>query len=392
MDDELRQRLAELRESGLLREARTFRVGPDGLCASGDQPLRNFASNDYLNLAQDERVIEAAREALVEYGVGSRASALVCGRTTWHERLESQIADFEGVEAALLFSTGYAANVGTLSALIEPADTVLCDRFNHASLIDGVRLSRARMRVYRHDRLDVLERELKDETAGRKWVVTDSVFSMDGDLAPLPEICDLAEQHGATVIVDEAHGTGVFGPNGRGVCELTGTEDRVGVRIGTLSKAIGALGGFVAGSQELIDWLRNSARTQVFSTALPPGVCAAAAKSFEVIAAEPERRTRLHRLCDLLREELSRFGLAPSVPSAGPIIPVILGDPETTVRAGCRVEDQQFLVAAIRPPTVPRGTSRLRISVTTAFNESDIRALAVAVMRAVSEEQMTNGK
>lgn len=390
MDEDLRQRLDDLSDSGLLREPRSFRTGPDGWCAVDGQPLRNFASNDYLDLAHDERVIAAAREALDEYGVGARASALVCGRTEWHEQLEARLAAFEGTAAALLFPTGYAANVGTLSALIESADTVFCDRFNHASLIDGVRLSRARMRVYRHDRLEVLERELKSASdAARKWIVTDAVFSMDGDLAPLPDICALAESHGAQVIVDEAHGTGVFGPTGRGVCELTGTEDRVAVRIGTLSKSVGALGGFVAGSHHLIAWLRNSARTQVFSTALPPAVCAAAVRSVELIQSEPERRTRLHMLSDLLRDELTRFGLVPLETSCGPIVPIILGDPAETVRAAQRIEQQEFLVGGIRPPTVPHATSRLRISVTAAFNEQDIRALAVAVMRAVSEERMT---
>lgn len=389
LERELHQRLNDLRDAGLLRDTRSFRTLADGWCEVDDQSLRNFASNDYLNLAHDKRVIQAAAEAIDEYGVGARASALVCGRTGWHCRLEEQLARFEGTEDAVLFPSGYAANVGTLSALVDAADTVFCDRFNHASLIDGIRLSRARMRVYRHDRLDVLERELKScRTDGRKWIVSDTVFSMDGDLAPLTDLCDLAEQFGASVIVDEAHATGVFGPSGRGVCELTGTEDRVAVRIGTLSKAVGTLGGFVAGSNELIGWLRNSARTQVFSTALPPAICAAAVRSLEVIQSEPDRRTRLFQLSDLLRNELKHFDLAPLASSCGPVIPLILGDPELAVRAARLVEQQRFLVAGIRPPTVPQGTSRLRITVTAAFNEQDVRALAVAVTRAVSELRM----
>jgi len=385
----LGQRLESLRDSGLLRQTRTMRGLPDGWCQVDGLPLRNFASNDYLNLAHDERVIEAAREALDESGVGARASALVCGHSEWHSRLEGRLAEFEGTQAAILFPTGYAANTGTLSALIDASDTVFCDRFNHASLIDGIRLSRARLRVYRHDRLEALQRELKSCDAGvRKWIVTDAVFSMDGDLAPLTELCDLAEQFGADVIVDEAHGTGVFGPSGRGVCELTNTEDRVAVRIGTLSKAVGALGGFVAGSAELIAWLRNSARTQIFSTALPPAICAAAVRSLGLIQSEPERRTHLFQLSDLLRVELKRFELNPIEQSRGPVIPLILGDPDETMRTARLVEQQRFLVAGIRPPTVPKGTSRLRISVTTAFNESDIRALAIAVARSVAELTM----
>ena len=383
------QRLNDLRESGLLRRARPLHSPLGGWCEADGQPLRDFASNDYLNLAHDERVIEAARQALDESGVGARASALVSGHSLWHSRLEGRLAEFEGTQDAILFPTGYAANTGTLSALIDPSDTVFCDRFNHSSLIDGIRLSRARLRVYRHDRLEVLHRELKSSNAGvRKWIVTEGGFSMDGDLAPLNEICDLADQFGADIIVDEAHGTGVFGPSGRGVCELTNTEDRVAVRIGTLSKAVGALGGFVAGSAELIAWLRNSARTQVFSTALPPAICAAAIRSLDVIETEPERRTRLFQLSDLLRDELKRFDLAPLEQSRGPVIPLILGDPDETMRTARLVEQQHFLVAGIRPPTVPRGTSRLRISVTAAFNEPTIRALAVAVARGVAEVRM----
>jgi 8-amino-7-oxononanoate synthase len=386
---QLSQRLNDLRESGLLREARTIRPSANGWCEVDGQLLRNFASNDYLNLAHDDRVIAAAREALDEYGVGARASALVCGRSEWHSQLERRLAEFEGTESAILFPTGYAANTGTLSALIEPSDTVFCDRFNHASLVDGIRLSRARLRVYRRDRLDALQRELMSaDTTGHKWIVTDAVFSMDGDLAPLSEICDLADQSGADVIVDEAHATGVFGPTGRGVCELTGTEDRVAVRIGTLSKAVGTQGGFVAGSSELIEWLRNSARTQVYSTALPPAVCAAAVRSLELIQSEPERRIRLFQLSDLLRAELRRFDLNLLEQSRGPVIPLVLGDPNEAIHAARLVEQQRFLVAGIRPPTVPQGTSRLRVSVTTAFNEQDIRALAVAITRAVSELTM----
>lgn len=264
--------LAALSDAGLQRRRRELRLLSDGWCEIDGRRVCNFAGNDYLGLAHDPRVISAAEAALQEYGVGTGASALVCGRTKWHAKLERTLAEFEGQPAAVLFPTGMAANIGTVAALVGDQDVVFCDRFNHASLVDGCRLSGAKLRVYRHDDLDGLSRHLA-QAAGhrRRWIVTDSVFSMDGDLAPLPAVCDLAERFDAALIVDEAHATGVFGEQGRGVCEVMNVEHRVAVRVGTLSKALGTLGGFVAGSEALIAYLWNSARTQMFSTALPPG-------------------------------------------------------------------------------------------------------------------------
>ncbi len=404
--DWLDSELQRLSDRNQLRGRRTIRPLGDGWCEVDGRRCRNFAANDYLNLAGDPRVLDAARRALEEGGAGATASALICGRTTWHERLEQAIADFEQTEAAVLFPTGYAANLGTISALVRGGDTVFCDRLNHASLVDGCRLSGAKLRVYRHDRLDVLERELIKaraevssgagakslaavvtsgpdagaavEAAPRLWIVTDSVFSMDGDLAPLAELCELAEQSGAELIVDEAHATGVFGDEGRGVCELEGTESRVAVRVGTLSKAVGCLGGFVACSERLRDWLWNSARTQMFSTALPPSVCAAATASLRIMQGEPHRRERLQSLSRRLVERLRDSGLRVPHNVAGPIVPVLVGEAQTAIDTAARLLDAGFLVGAIRPPTVPRETSRLRLCVSVAFEESDIDALAVA--------------
>lgn len=393
LDARLAAQLEELREDGLLREARCVTPLPDGWCGIDGAKVRNVASNDYLNLAQDPRLIEAAQIALNESGVGSGASALVAGRGPWQEKLEEKLAEFEQTESSIVFPTGYAANLGTLATLISADDIVFCDRLNHASIVDGCRMSGARLRVYRHDQLDILERELKKARAdSQKWIVTDGVFSMDGVVAPLPELCDLAERFGAFVIVDEAHGTGVLGENGRGACELTGTEDRVAVRVGTLSKAVGCLGGFVAGSRVLIDLLRNSARTQMFSTALPPAICAAACRSLEILRSEPERKETLHQLADLLRAELFHFELTISIGETsdcrGPIIPVIIGEPAPTLAAGQRLLREGFLAGAIRPPTVPNGTSRLRISLNSGLGEGDIRALSVAVARSASDSTM----
>ena len=393
LDARLAAQLNELQDDGILREARCVTPLPDGWCGIDGAKVRNVASTDYLNLAQDPRLLEAVQIALNDSGVGSSASALVAGRGPWQEKLEAKLAEFEQTESAIVFPTGYAANVGTLATLISTEDTVFCDRLNHASLVDGCRMSGARLRVYRHDQLDILERELKKARAdSQRWIVTDGVFSMDGVVAPLPELCDLAERFGAFVVVDEAHGTGVLGDHGRGATELTGTEDRVAIRIGTLSKAVGCLGGFVAGSTTLVELLRNSARTQMFSTALPPTICAAACGSLEILRSAPQRKETLHQLARLLRAELLHFDLTISVGELsdcrGPIIPVIIGDPVRTLAAGQRLLKEGFLAAAIRPPTVPKGTSRLRISLNSGLEEGDIRALAVAVARSVSETNM----
>ncbi len=381
LTDELRDWAAQ----GLLRRRRSVRPLADGWCEVDGRRVLNFAANDYLNLAGDPRVTAAAAEALSASGVGSRASPLVCGRTVWQERLERRLAEFEGQPAAILFPTGMAANVGTVAALAGPGDVVFCDRLNHASLVDGCRLSGARLRVYSHNDLSVLERELdKAGDARRRWIVTDSVFSMDGDLAPLPDLCDLADRFDAALIIDEAHGTGVFGARGRGAAELLEVEQRVAVRVGTLSKAVGTLGGFVTGSQDLIDHLWNHARTQIYSTALPPSICAAAAAAIDIIESEPWRRERLHAAAALLREQLRAAGVEFLPDSVGSIVPVTLTDPAAAVRAAEHLEQHGFLVGAIRPPTVPRGTSRLRIVVTAAHTDDDLRRLAMAVGRAIA--------
>ena len=371
----------------MLRERRVVAPLPGGRCRVDGKTLADFSTNDYLDLSGDARLKQAAETALHEAGCGARASALVSGRTDWHRRLEERIAAFEGEESAVLFPTGYAANLGTISALIGSEDAVFCDRFNHASLIDGCRLSGAKMRVYRHAQLDRLEREL-NKSAGfrRRWIISDGVFSMDGDVAPVGALCDLADRFEAAVIVDEAHATGVFGERGRGVCEQFGVEQRVAVRVGTLSKAVGCLGGFVAGSRELTDYLWNTARPQIFSTALPAAVCAAAAAAFEVIKQSPSRQQRLHELADRLRVSLRDCGFEIPAGCVAPIVPVIIGDPEATVETARRLEDRGFLVPAIRPPTVPNGSSRLRISLSCAHSHDDVDRLAAEV------DQLVPGK
>jgi len=377
----LAEELARLDDEGLRRPRREAATLPGGRIEVAGRVLANFASNDYLGLAADPEVIAAATVPGPAV-VGSGASALVCGRSPWHAELERTLAAFEGEEDAVLFPTGYAANLGTIAALVGPDDVVFCDRLNHACLIDGCRLSGASFRVYRSDRLEDLERRLASSVERRRWIVTDGVFGMDGIVAPIAELCDLADRHDATLVVDEAHGTGVLGDHGRGACEHCGVEGRDVIRTGTLSKAVGTLGGFVAGPKPLIEYLWHHAKPQMFSTALPPSVCATATAALRIASAEPERRVHLASLADRLRGRLRDAGLDVPGDAGVPIVPVVLGEPEAAVAAGRELENRGFFVATIRPPTVPRGTARLRVSLSAAHDEGAVDALAGRLIEA----------
>ena len=377
--DWLSDAIEPLQTGGLWRSRRCVTPLADGWCEQAGRRLRNLAGNDYLNLAHDPRVISAMQDAASAAGSGVTASALVSGRTPWHQQLEQELAQFHDEASAVLFPTGYAANLGTIAALAGSDDVIFCDRMNHACLVDGCRLSGAKLRIYRHTELDRRAAELVTANEfQRKWIVIDSVFSMEGDLAPLDQLCDLAEAHGASIILDEAHAFGLLGDQGRGVAELFNAESRVAVRIGTLSKALGALGGFVVGSQELTDWLWNRARTQMFSTALPVPLCAAAMAALDIVKGEPDRRQNVIRLAEELRVRLRDSGF--EVPAGiGPIVPVILGSPEWALDAAAHLATAGYLVAAIRPPTVPQGTSRLRITVNAACSEQDLEGIVAAL-------------
>ena len=348
-----------------------------------DFGLVNFASNDYLGLANDPRVIDAAKSAADQYGFGSGASPLVSGWTRAHQDLADALVSYEEVEAVALFSSGFAANLGTIPALVGKGDAVYLDRLNHACLIDGAKLSGASLRVFPHNDADRLEAILARDQGRfrRSLVAVDGVFSMDGDLAPLDRISEICERFDAMLMVDEAHGTGVFGPNGRGACEHFHVTDRVHVRVGTLSKALGSLGGFVAGSRRLVDHLINRSRTMIYSTALPSACCAAANEAVKIAIAEPGRRERVHRVAIALRTSLQQNGWS-VIPSTGPIVPVWVGDPAAAVAISQNLRDQGLHVPAIRPPTVPEGTSRLRISLTASHSDEElarlVRALGVA--------------
>ena len=388
LDDWLSSRLSDLTAKGLRRDRAVTRSLPDGWCERGGRRLLNFASNDYLDLCHNQQVRDAFASVANETA-GSGASALVSGRTQWHERLEAKIADFEGTESSIVFPSGYAANVGTLSALAGAGDTVFCDRLNHASLVDGCRLSGATFKLYRYDELDRLRERVSkldsSDSSGRIFIVTNGVFSMDGAIGPLEEICDIADGVAAMVMVDEAHGTGVLGASGRGACEVCGVEDRVAVRIGTLSKAVGVFGGFVAGSEKLVEYLWNTARSQFFSTSLPPAVCAAAVAAFDVMVAEPQRQQRVQSNAAYLRSLLPEQIVAPQNEAANgvPIVSVVIGSESDALEVAARVKVDGFLVACIRPPTVPKDTARLRISLSAAHAEDDIRRLAESVQNAI---------
>ena len=378
VDDEL----AALDAAGLRRQ-RTVREGPQAIASIrwGGRELVNFGSNDYLGLAaRGSR--QAILQTIEQSGWGSGASPLITGRGAVHDALEQALARFEGTESALLFSSGYAANVGAIAALVGKGDAVYLDAKNHASIIDGCRLSGARLEVYPHGDAGFLQRRLaRRGDFRRRLIVTDSLFSMDGDFAPLADLAELAEQYGAMLMVDEAHGTGVFGRSGRGVCEEIGVEAGVHVRVGTLSKALGSMGGFVAGSSRLIDWLVNRARSYVFSTAPPEALAAAALAALEVVVREPDRRT-------ILRERAARFRAAlgsqgwNTGPSQSQIVPILLGDPVRTMSLARALQERGLFVPGIRPPAVPRGECLLRVSLSYLHSDEELQRLQDALAEA----------
>jgi 8-amino-7-oxononanoate synthase len=337
-----------------------------------------LCSNNYLGLATDERVKRAAGEALDTYGAGATGSRLISGNLDPYRQLEQELAAFKGTEAALVFTSGYQANVGTIPALVEAGDAIFSDALNHASLIDGARLSRADILVYRHRDAEDLESKLRARAAARrKLILTETVFSMDGDLAPLEDIVFLGKKYGALVMVDEAHATGVFGDTGAGLVEALGLQQKVDIQMGTFSKALGSLGGYTAGNRELIAFLIHRARSFVFTTGLPPAVVAASTEALRIVRQEPERRQALWRNVAQLRQGIERLGYSLG-PTESQILPILLFDDRRTMAACRYLLRQGLFVQGIRPPTVPAGTARLRLSPMATHVERDIEeSLAV---------------
>jgi len=378
--------LAELQRMQLCRRLPHPLASQGAVVDYDGRQLINFASNDYLSLAADLRLIEAAKATCDQEGFGRGASPLICGRAPAHDSLERRLAEFEGTEAALLFPTGFAANAGTIPALADRGDAIFGDAKNHASIIDGCRLSRAEKHVYPHTDTRVLE-ELLRAAGGyrRRLIVTDTLFSMDGDLAPLPRLAELAAQYDAMLMVDEAHATGVFGEQGRGVVEHFSQHhpdlhQQVHIRVGTLSKALGAAGGFVCGTSALIEWLANRARTYVFSTAQPAAISAAAIAALDIVSAEPERRAELLTFANELRQQLGRQGWD-TCASASQIIPLRVGSPDRALQLADELLEQGLWVPAIRPPSVPAGESLLRLSLTAAHSGAMIERLIEALSK-----------
>ena len=380
--------LAELETLGLRRRRRAVRR------AEPQQPevvvdgrkCVDFCSNDYLGLAAHPLVVDAFVRAAHADGVGARASHLISGHQPEHEALERELADHTGRERALVFSTGYMANIGLVGALAARGTQVLEDRLNHASLIDAGRMSGARLWRFPHADVAALERRLVQGTAGFRIVLTDGVFSMDGDLAPLPALAAACARHDAFLAVDDAHGLGVIGANGRGTLEHFGlTPVQVPALVGTFGKAFGTFGAFVAGSANLIDTLIQRARTYIYTTALPPAVAAATRAGLRVSIAEPWRRKRVLALTRRFRE-LADAARLPLAASETPIQPVLLGSVEAAVRASAALLEHGFFVAAIRPPTVPVGSSRLRVTLSAAHRDADVEALVPALAQCCAVE------
>ncbi len=373
MLDAIKKELEDLKSADLLRKLRQVEYLA-GMCARVDgKECVVFCSNDYLGFSRDPRVKGAAAQAAEEYGAGSGASRLVCGDLPIHRRLEERIARFKGLAAAAVLPTGFQANLGVITSLVGEKDVVICDRLNHASIVDACRLSGAKLLVYAHCDLGELEKCLgRGDGFRRRLIVTDSVFSMDGDLAPLAGICRLAERYAAMVMVDEAHATGVYGEQGQGLAHELGLSKKIDVHMGTLSKAIGSQGGYVAGDQDLIKYIHNKARSFIYTTALAPAACGAALKSLELMEGEEGVREKLLSNISRLRRGLAEFCVGED---GSPILPVIIGSEQDAVQASASLLAAGYFVPAIRPPTVPKGTSRLRITVSALHTDEEIDGL-----------------
>lgn len=384
----LQQRMLERQQQGLLRQ-RLQRQGP---CQPeqnfAGQRLISFCSNDYLGLSNHPDVVAAFRDAASEYGVGSGASHMVTGHCRVHDQLEEELAAFTGRDRALLFSTGYMANMGVINALTDTSSLVLQDALNHASLLDGGWLSKARSRRYDHRNLDALERELQ-ASASPCLIVSDGVFSMDGDIAPLAGMIALAHRYGAGLMVDDAHGMGCLGAGGRGVI-ATGCDGKIisqqdlPVLVGTFGKAFGTAGAFVAGDTALIDYIEQFARTYVFTTALPPALAAATRISLQLIQQEEWRRLRLQTLIAGFRQQVSYLGLN-LLPSQSPVQALVIGDVDKTMQASHYLRTRGLQISAIRPPTVPVGGARLRITLSALHTDAQLQQLVDALADMIAD-------
>jgi len=376
--DQLGALLRERREQHLYRQRKII-ASPQGPVVQVDgRPLISFCSNDYLGLANHPQVIKAMQQGAERYGAGSGASHLISGHSEAHHALELELAEFVQRPRALLFSTGFMANLGVITALFGKGDAIFEDRLNHASLIDAGLYCGARVQRYLHADINSLQNYLAKSTAAQKLIVTDGVFSMDGDVAPLPELVALAAEHNSWLMVDDAHGFGVLGESGRGTVEHFALADGIPIYMATLGKALGTFGAFVAGSVELIETLIQSARSYIYTTALPPAVAEATRASLKLVQQEPWRRDKLRSLIARFRQGAQQLGLT-LMDSVTPIQPLIVGDNEKALRYSDALLEKGFLIGAVRPPTVPQGSARLRITISAAHEEHQIDRLLEAL-------------
>lgn len=378
----LSEELKGLQQEGLYRRLLRTEAAEGPFVTIEGKRYLSFSSNNYLGLASHPRMKEAAQRAIDVYGWGSGASRLVSGNTALHEALEVELARLKGTEASALYPTGYMANIGAICTLVSRGDIIIADRLNHASILDASRQSGADLRVYPHKDVKGLEKILRRSSHyRRRLVVTDTVFSVDGDLCPLKEIVDLASKYDAITMVDDAHGTGVFGKNGRGVLEHLHLEGKVELQMASLSKALGGLGGFVAGGRDLIEYLRNKSRAFIFTTALPPAACAAALEGIRLLEEESWRRETLWKNINYMQKGLRDLGFNICIES--PIIPVLLGEAKKSMEVSRMLFERGLFVPAIRPPTVPQGTSRLRINLMSEHKQEHLDTLLEALSRCV---------
>lgn len=382
----MEQELVALEDASLkrfLRASSAFPASPGRLFrGTGSHNMRdmlNLSGNDYLGLSQHPAMIDVMREVLLKEGVGAGASRLVTGNRLAYTALEEAIAEWQDCEAALVFANGYMANTGVIRAVVGRGDVVFSDQLNHASIVDGIMMSRAEMARYRHNDMEHLGALLhKYRDKKRKLIVTDAVFSMDGDQAPLQDLILLKHEYGAMLLVDEAHSGGVYGRRGEGLCHILGVKDEVDIHMGTFSKAFGAYGAYVCGSRTLIDYLVNRARTLIYSTAMPPALLAGVAQALVLVQQEHWRRERLHTAIRSFRSSLQKAGFLLGIGDS-PIVPIIIGDNETALRFSAGLEDKGIAAVAIRPPTVPDGTARIRFSLSAAHTDKELRYAAACI-------------
>lgn len=380
----LDNQLEELKEEGLYNNIRTLESPQGAWVEINGKEVLNFSSNNYLGLANHEDTVKAAEEALDEYGIGPGAVRSIAGTMTLHNELEKKLAEFKKVESALTFQSGFCANLAVIPALVGKKDTIISDELNHASIIDGCRLSGANLKVYKHTDMESLEEVLQSELSGRKLIVTDGVFSMDGDIAPLPEIVELAEKYDALVMVDDAHGEGVLGTHGRGIVDHFELHGRVDVEIGTFSKAIGTVGGCAVGSKKLIEYLKQQGRPFLFSSAVTPPDVAATIKSIEILEKDDTLVKKLWNNGDLFKEKMEEAGFDVGH-SETPITPVMIGDANDASEMSSKLFDEGIFAQSIGFPTVPKGKARIRVMISATHSEEDLE-FALSKFKKVGKE------